>query len=186
MQFQTFFRGTAVCSLLFISSVSAQPSDPKLDLSSVTDSDLRTMIVHFERTTCFGTCPAYTITISGDGRLEYNGKLHVTEKGLREGHLETDQVKSLLKEFTTAKFLAISEDYSEKNCKRYCTDMATVVTELSVKGTSHRVKHYYGCGGAPKALFDLESAIDKLANVERWIGDVSKAGPFGTTCMDGR
>ena len=136
------------------------------------------------RTGCYGTCPAYLVTIHGDGRVEYNGKTHVKEKGLREGRVEADQIKSLLNEFATAKFFTLSENYSGENCTRYCTDMPTAVTEINVREASHHVKHYYGCGGAPKASFDLESAIDKLANVERWTGDVSKAGPFGTTCVD--
>jgi hypothetical protein len=81
------------------------------------------------------------------------------------------------------KFWGLNEDYdSAAKCKGYCTDMPTALTEVRIKGASHRVKHYYGCGGAPKSLFELESAIDKSANSEQWIGDMSKAGPFGTTC----
>jgi hypothetical protein len=60
--------------------------------------------------------------------------------------------------------------------------MATAITEFTVKGTTHRVKHYFGCGSAPKSVFELESDIDKTANSEQWTGDVSNAGPFGTTC----
>jgi len=116
--------------------------------------------------------------------VEYDGKRHVKEKGAQEGRLEPDTIKALTKEFAKANFLTLSEDYSGEKCTRYCTDMATAVTEIEVKELKHRVKHYYGCGGAPKVLFDLESAMDKIANTERWTGDVSKAGPFGTTCMD--
>ena len=184
MVFQRFFRAMGLCSLLFIASASARPSDPSLDLTSLPDADVKTLTVQLERTACYGNCPAYTVTIHGDGRVEYNGKTYVKEKGLREGRIEADQIKSLLNEFATAKFFTLSENYSGENCTRYCTDMPTAVTEINVREASHHVKHYYGCGGAPKALFDLESAIDKLANVERWTGDVSKAGPFGTTCVD--
>jgi hypothetical protein len=63
--------------------------------------------------------------------------------------------------------------------------MATAITELSIRGVTQRVKHYYGCRGAPKSLFDLESVIDKSANSEQWTGDVSNAGPYGTTCSGG-
>ena len=184
MVFQRFFRATGFCSLLFIASASARPSDPSLDLTSLPDADVKTVTVQLERTACYGNCPAYTVTIHGDGRVEYNGKTHVKEKGPREGRIEAGQIKSLLNEFATAKFFTLSENYSGENCTRYCTDMPTAVTEINVREASHHVKHYYGCGGAPRALFDLESAIDKLANVERWTGDVSKAGPFGTTCVD--
>lgn len=163
---------------------SGHPSDEKLDPHSVSDDDLKTATVRLERIGCYGTCPAYKLTVHGDGRVEYDGQNHVKEKGLQEGHIETDKVKALVSEFARAAFVTLPEDYPEAKCSRYCTDMATAATELSLKGVTHRVKHYYGCGGVPKALFDLESAVDKAANVEQWTGDVSKAGPFGTTCWN--
>ena len=116
MVLQRIFRATAVCSLLFIASASARPSDPSLDLTSLPDADVKTLTVQLERTACYGNCPAYTVTIHGDGRVEYNGKTPVKEKGLREGRIEAEQIKatpagiqsqgrSLLNEFATAKFL---------------------------------------------------------------------------------
>jgi len=178
------FSAVVSCSLLFVAAISARSADQHTDLNSLSDADLKTLTIHMERTGCYGSCPAYTVTIHGDGRVEYDGKRHVKEKGAQEGRLEPDTIKALTKEFAKANFLTLSEDYSGEKCTRYCTDMATAVTEIEVKELKHRVKHYYGCGGAPKVLFDLESAMDKIANTERWTGDVSKAGPFGTTCMD--
>jgi hypothetical protein len=181
---QRLFRAAVLCSLFLITATSARAADQPPDLNSLSDTDLRTLTIRMERTGCFGNCPAYTVTIHGDGGVEYEGKSHVKESGAQQARLEPDTIKALTKEFSKANFLTLSEDYSEEKCARYCTDMPTAVTEINLKAVNHRVKHYYGCVGAPKALFDLESAIDKLANTERWTGDVSKAGPFGTTCMD--
>jgi hypothetical protein len=184
MVVERLFGAAACCSLLLVAAISARPADQPTDLNSLSDTDLKTVTVRLERIGCYGNCPAYAVTIHGDGQVEYNGKSHVKESGAQQARLEPDTIKELMKEFTKAKFLTLSEDYSGENCARYCTDMATAVTELNLKEVNHRVKHYYGCGGAPKTLFDLESAIDKLANTERWTGDVSKAGPYGTTCVD--
>ena len=172
-----------VCLLLAVKAVS-RATDGNLDLSSLPDGDLNAMTVRLERLGCYGDCPAYTLTIHGDGRVEFNGKSHVAQLGAHESRVDADVIKALAGEFAKAKFLGLPEEYSGQNCSRYCTDMPTVITELSVKEVTHRVKHYYGCGGVPKALFELESGIDKLANTRRWTGDVSKAGPFGTTCVD--
>jgi Domain of unknown function (DUF6438) len=174
-----------ISSLIVIEVASARPEENP-DLSSLSNADLKTVTVRLERIGCYGTCPAYTVTVHGDGRVEYDGKDHVAEKGTREGRIETDAIKALIMDFAKAKFLALPEEYMQANCSRYCTDMSTAATELSVRGVTHHVKHYYGCGGVPKALFDPESAIDKSTNVERWTGDVSKAGPFGTTCWDSK
>lgn len=155
------------------------------DLAALSDADLKTATVHFERSACYGTCPAYVLTIYGDGRVEYSGKNHVKVKAAREGRIEQASVKTLLKEFERANFLSISNQYGNSNCgcKNRCTDMATAITDLTVGGVTHHIEHYYGCICAPKALFNLESAIDKAAHIEQWTGDVSKQGPFGTTCF---
>jgi len=184
MAIQRLFRAVASCSLLLLGIIPARPSDQLPDLDSLSDTDLKTLTVRLERIACYGTCPAYMLTIHGDGRVEYEGKRNVKLTGTQESQVEPDEIKALAKEFAKAKFLTTSEDYSGTICHRYCFDMATAVMELTLKQVSHRVKHYYGCGDAPQALFELESAIDRVAKVERWTGDVSKAGPFGTTCFD--
>jgi len=172
-------------SSLVIKSALSHGGDQTPDLSSLSDADLKTVAIQLERIGCYGTCPAYSLTIHGDGRIEYNGKSHVKETGTRDGRIEVDKIRELASQFAKIKFWGITADYSEAKCRgRMCTDMATVVTEISIKGVTHRVNHYYGCGRAPKSLFDLESAIDKSANSEQWTGDVSKAGPFGTTCWE--
>jgi len=171
-------------AVLMIGAALAQTSDKPADLSPLADADLKTVTIQLERSACFGTCPAYTLSIHGDGRLEYNGKAHVKETGSRESRIELDKIRALLQIFDKAKFLEIAEDYSEEKCKgQVCTDFPTAIMKLTVRGVAHRVQHYYGCASAPKSLFDLESSIDKTANSKQWTGDVSKAGPFGTTCM---
>jgi len=190
MTFQKLLRIALIMTvplLVMISTASSHPGDEPPDLNSLSDADLKALSVSFERSVCYGTCPAYTVTIHGDGRVEYVGTKNVKESGTREGRVETAKIKILVSEFERAKFFSLSEDYSEGKCRcRVCTDMATAVTELSVKGKTHRVEHYYGCTCAPKALFELEAAIDKSVDTEQWTGDVSKSGPFGTTCFERR
>ena len=155
------------------------------DLASLTDDDLKTLTIRLERTQCFGSCPAYAVAIHGDGRIEYVGKEHVRVKESKSGRVDPGTIKALALQFAQAKFLSLPEDdYSEAKCQcRHCTDFATAIVEINVGSLSHRVNHYYGCACPPKALFELESAIDKAANSEQWTGDTSKQGPFGTTCF---
>ena len=173
-------------SLLVLKLAIAHGGAQAPDLSSLSEADLKTITIQLERTGCYGSCPAYSVTIHGDGRVEYNGTGHVKEMGSRTGRIEMDKIKSLASAFAKIKFWGLAQDYSRANCNgRVCTDMTTAITEFSVAGASHRVSHYYGCGNAPRSLFDLESLIDKSANAEQWTGDVSKAGPYGTTCSGG-
>jgi hypothetical protein len=174
-------------SLLFIlSTAKGHRGGQAPDAGSISDSDLETVTISLERTLCYGICPAYSIVVHGDGQIEYVGKSHVKEIGAHEGRIDVDKVRNLMSQFAKAKFETIADDYSQQNCKgRFCTDMPTAITEFVVKGKSHKVTHYYGCGSAPKVLFELESSVDKVANAERWTGDVSHAGPYGRTCNGG-
>jgi hypothetical protein len=173
-----------VSSLLTVNIAISSPGDPAPDLNSLSDADLKILTIRLERTACYGTCPAYTVTIHGDGRVEYSGQRNVKEKAARDGQIEMRSIAELLSQFRRAKFLSISKDYSEEKCTcGQCTDMPTAIIELKVSGITHRVKHYHGCTCAPKSLFGLESAIDEAANSDQWIGDVSKQGPYGFTCF---
>jgi len=152
-------------------------------LTAMSDQDLRQVAIHLERSTCYGDCPAYKLAIFGDGRVEYEGLKHVKDIGARQGRLEAADVRRLLAEFDKANYFTI-EQFTEEHCTcTLCTDMPTTITELKAGGATHRVQHYYACTCAPKPLFSLEQSIDEIARVARWTGDVSKAGPFGTTCF---
>ena len=96
---------------LVIKTASARPAEDP-DLTSLSDADLKTITIHLERVGCYGACPAYMVTIHGDGRVDYDGKAHVTEKGTREGRVETDTIKALVVDFAKAKFLTLPENYS--------------------------------------------------------------------------
>lgn len=186
MAFQRLFAtGSLIVGLLLLvlKLTPGQGTNKAPDVTSLSDDDLKTLTIQLERSACYGVCPAYSVTIHGDGRVEYNGKSHVKETGAHVGQIATEKIKALALEFTKAKYWELDEDYSGKKCKGFCTDMATAVSEIKVKGVTHRVKHYYGCGGVPKSLLELESSIDKTADSQQWTGDVSKAGPFGTTCF---
>lgn len=170
-----------VCALMV--SASNLQSSKTLDLNALTDSDLSTIAITFERTGCYGTCPSYLLTIKGDGTVQYTGRDNVKVKETREGTIKLGAIRGLLSEFARANFLSISDDYSSEKCKcGFCTDLPSAIVGLRVKGATQAVNHYYGCRCAPRSLFGLETAIDKSVNVEQWTGDVSKSGPFGTTC----
>jgi Domain of unknown function (DUF6438) len=129
-------------SLLVIKLASGRGGEQTPDLSSLSDADLRTLTIRLERTGCYGTCPAYAVAIHGDGRIEYTGKSHVKETGTSEGRMALEEIRALVSEFAKIKFWGITEDYSQAKCVgRVCTDMATAVTEIRIKGVTHRVRH---------------------------------------------
>lgn len=172
------------CLLALGVAVSVIATQQNVSLSTLTDDDLKELVIQFERSTCYGNCPSYKLSIYGDGRVEYEGLKFVKQEGRKGGKVSPADLKRLVSEFERAHFFAIVQ-FNEKGCTcTICTDMPTVKTELRVEGISHRVEHYYGCRCAPKSLWDLEAAIDKIIRTEQWTGDVSKQGPLGTTCFN--
>lgn len=148
------------------------------------DGDLKDLVVSLERTTCYGDCPAYKLTIYGDGRVEYEGMANVKLTNKEEGHVQPGDLKKILAAFDKANYFSI-KPYTYDTCTcTLCTDMPTAITEIHAKGKSHRVEHYYGCRCAPRELWELEEGIDRIVGTEQWTGDVSKQGPRGTTCFD--
>src|ERR1700680_1928962 len=98
MFFQKLFKVSlliAGLSLLVIKLALGYRGNQTLDLSSFSDADLKVETIQLERTGCYGTCPAYSVTIHGDGKVEYNGKSHVKEMGTREVRIETDKIRAL-------------------------------------------------------------------------------------------
>ncbi|HSK42339.1 MAG TPA: DUF6438 domain-containing protein [Candidatus Binatia bacterium] len=173
-----------VVALAFL-GVSSSPAQT-VDLGSLSDNDLKAVVIHLERTRCYGNCPAYVLTIHGDGSVEYLDKEKPGIKDPQKGKIDGGALKALVAEFARMKFLSLPDYLLEKCTCRQCTDLPSAITEIVVRGETHRVRHDYGCGCAPKELFELEKAIDKAVKVEQWAGDTSKKGPFGTTCFDPR
>jgi len=153
-------------------------------VSNLTDADLKDLVISLERTTCYGNCPAYKLTIYGNGRVEYEGTKNVELTKKKEGHLQPGDLKKILAAFDKANYFS-AKPYTYDSCTcTLCTDMPTAITEIRAQGKSHRVEHYYGCRCAPRELWQLEQEIDRVVGTDQWTGDVSKQGPFGTTCFD--
>jgi len=155
-----------------------------LQLSNLSDGELKELVISLERTTCYGNCPAYKVAVYGDGRVQYEGKKNVKQMATQEGRLQPADLRKILSAFDKAGYFSIKQ-YTEESCScTLCTDMPTTITEIRAKGVTHRVEHYYGCRCAPKELWELEKSLDVIVGTEQWIGDVSKQGPLGTTCFN--
>ena len=129
-------------------------------------------VITLERTTCFGTCPAYKLTIFDDGKVLYEGKDFVKTRGKAETKITKDAVQQLVREFEKLDYMKLDDEYSDgKNCPEGWTDYPSAITSLNQDGKTKRVVHYHGCRGLPilDQLTALEAKIDELVNTKRWI-----------------
>ena len=129
-------------------------------------------VATLERTPCFGTCPVYQVSIFRNGAVRFVGTRHVTHQGVATDSISPGAVDSLAAELDAAGYFGFADDYvlDAPACGLYATDSPTVTTSLTTKGRTKRVRHDYGCSGAPPELHRLEQRIDEVAGTSRWTG----------------
>ena len=141
--------------------------------------------VRLERTSCLGPCPAYTVTIDGDGRVGWNGKLDVAATGRRQGRVSRRELDRLARWIERARFFE-RDPYgglpirptcttvgSTTTCSlgtsvSICTDTPHAIITVERDGRRHTVDDD-GCERR-RELEGLEQYIDKIANTAEWIG----------------
>lgn len=129
-------------------------------------------VITLERTVCFGTCPAYKLTIFDDGKVVYEGKEFVKHKGRAEGRITKTALEELVHEFERINYFSLADYYQEgQNCPEAWTDNPSATTSLNWKGKTKVVLHYQGCRGLAvlDQLTALENKIDEVVNTKRWI-----------------
>ena len=131
-----------------------------------------------DRSGCFGECPDYTLTVYSNGVVLF--ERHRDEAGGRDGEpkrgrrLSKGELAELTRAFEKAGFAALG-DYERDDC----TDFQTVTLEWQ----GHEVVHYWGDQSAPRRLYDLEAAFDRIVGTRQWLGrDPHEVGPNGTYC----
>jgi hypothetical protein len=164
--------------LLLLTLLWASPASSGADgNASLSNAELREVVITLERGMCYGECPVYEIRITGDGRISYHGEMFVETEGKRTSTITQTEVRNLVAIFEKARYFSIAPDFTYNNCQRdrcakgYMHDAPSVTTSITLRGKTHQVKHNQGCYCAPPVLFGVEAAIDKASRSARWVGN---------------
>lgn len=165
--------------MLFPAMCSAEP--PKSELAATT--------ISLERSACFfGTCPAYTVTIQGDGRVRFSSPADDADAGRRslflppnivfpgthEDQIPVAIVAALVQRFGDVGFWKLRDRYVAK-----VTDNPSQVITLAVGSRRKSVLDYVGTkAGMPMAARKLEEAIDQAAGTDRWVRGMVELLPW--------
>ena len=129
--------------------------------------------ITLERTACFGTCPAYKLTIKSDGSVIFEGERFTKTTGVAHGSISPADFRSLVNEFEKINYFSLADAYTPgtKECPRRITDLPSANTSIRLNGKSKSVAHYHGCGteGVLQKLTALEDKIDEAAGTQQWI-----------------
>lgn len=142
------------------SSFSQKPVSPFPELSPSTN-----FLIRLSRSGCFGSCPAYAVTIHGDGTVSYEGRSYVSIDGKHTAHVSPGAVRQLLERFRDANFFSLRNEY-----RAGVTDNPTYCLELVIGARKKIITDYVGeWVGMPATVTELEEAVDQTADSARWV-----------------
>lgn len=162
-------------ALLVVAACSASPRETPLSNSQPV-AERPPLEIKMTRTMCFGQCPAYTVAIHADGRVDWQGDQYVSLKGAAHSTIPGDQLAAISAELDRIAFFSLDAHGNppSKGCSPghtcvivSCTDTSHTTIEVS-RGTQHHTIDNAHCTDLP--VDHLEIVIDKAANTERWIG----------------
>ena len=111
---------------------------------------------------CFGTCPIYRLTITGDGSVMFEGRKYVKELGARRLQISPEAVRGLVEEFRSVAFFSARDSYPQN------IDDAEQMLTLTVGGQTKTVTggSYMGL---PEPLLALEKKMNEVAGTQLWV-----------------
>lgn len=154
------------------------PDDPE----STIEVDYSKLRILLQRSACFGDCPDYMVSISGDGQVvfttdyqpaspvaevhrEFSPVSGVMVPGTHRTSIDRSLVRALVQQFRAAQFFNLANEY-----RHSITDSPTYIVAIDTGTKSKRIVDYVGKEvGMPAAVTALEDAIDKAAGTSRWI-----------------
>lgn len=113
------------------------------------------VVLSFERTLCYGMCPAYKITVRNDGSALYEGYKFTEKIGNYQAVLSPEQFEAILNEAGQVGFFDMQNEYDNPAV----TDLPSVMTMIE------------GPNG-PKNVLDRMNAPAELKRLEKYLDGI--------------
>jgi len=133
--------------------------------------------VELSRSGCYGTCPSYTVKVSEDGSVLWNGSGFVEAVGERHSTITPEAAHALLEQFLAPRFWALCGGYDAS-----VTDNPTMQVEARIGGRSKKVWNY--AESAPQFERTFEDAVDAAAETHVWRHGDSRTEPLSNIFQD--
>jgi hypothetical protein len=115
----------------------------------------------YQKTSCFGNCPAYVIEIFRDGTVTWNGHANILPLGKKKGKVGLDVYAKLEEKAQAIGFLKLNNAYPEDKIE----DAAATVIYMNLDGTDKQVRNVFG---APEGLVELQKMFDVMIQNLGW------------------
>ena len=122
------------------------------------------------RTSCFGACPVYAVSIDAKGTVKYEGKKFVRVPGRQSDQIPVSRVAELVATIDRIRFFELNDEYrvirNADGTTTMVSDLPTTFITVTRDGQTKSIEDYVG---APEPLHQLEKEIDEAARTKRWI-----------------
>lgn len=127
-------------------------------------------VIQLRRTRCFGTCPAYTVKVTGDGSVIFKGFHYVRAFGYRSGQIAPDALEALAMEAVSEGFMELTQEQVD-DCREIFTDAPSAFLTVRADGRENSIEHYHGCRGREihEMLTRLERRVDEVLQTSKWV-----------------
>ena len=168
-------RGLLGCSMLWLGACTVRADSGSTQAMPETSITL-------ERTTCFGNCPAYRVTVTADGTVSFVGHAYV-QTPQATGHATPAQLAAIHDALVRADLASMRSSYVSRDdgCEMIMSDQPGIKITVNSSAGSRRVDFYLGCtGAATEAVLprieQLANSIDQQLDTKRWIGTPQAPG----------
>jgi hypothetical protein len=173
-QTQRLFQTWHGAACLALSQGCAGP--PKTPIA-VTSADS----IVLERTMCYGTCPAYRLSVTSSGRVSFLSLNPGDSERSASDSISRGKFESLVSQAESLGFFTLPDTIANDRalCPLRATDHPTATLTVFRGARPKRVVDYHGCyAGTERSLSRvasvsrlhlLEAQIDSVAHAERWI-----------------
>ena len=163
-------------AMLTVLSTSCSNAEP---FPASADEDVT---ITLQRTACYGSCPDYTVTIDGKGKVRFAtrdaegpgaAEVHrafspddgVLLSGVHTDSVDPLVVRDLVAKFRASDFFALKDKYVAP-----ITDNPSYVLTFRTGTHTKTVVDYVGEeAGMPASVTALEDAVDRAAGTARWV-----------------
>ena len=148
------------------------PERPFVKIAFPPIADWNTLDIKLRRSACLGRCPAYTVSIKGDGTVTYNGDLYVATTGKHQAHIPIEAVRALVRKFQDADFFWALDWFGMA-----AFDAPITRVSISFDGYHKEIMLFaLHSDTRESAIFALPKAIDDAAGTQRWIAPDADGG----------
>ena len=155
------FSGEIATQFQFRSKNIIQVMKGSRNFEQITSEDTWIKEIGMERTVCFGSCPAYTVIIKGEGTFRYKGEQFAKRQGEHVGKVSKWELNSLLKFIKDSDYFSMQDEYETS-----VTDSPTAYTYIVMSGRKKIIRNYADSG--PTKLWAIQQLIDKLLLEAEW------------------